>query len=55
MDLERILNVIDSAWPIMVGLVGLVVVLAKMHGEITMLREKVSVLFELWNKTRKDD
>lgn len=55
MDIERVLNVVDSAWPILVGIVGLVVILAKMHGEIAMLREKVAVLFELWNKARKDD
>ena len=45
---------VNTAWPILGGFVTLVIVLAKMHGDIDTLKEKVQVLFELWNN-RKDD
>ena len=44
------LDVINTMWPIAVGFVTLVIVLAKMHGDIETIKEKVKVLFELWNK-----
>jgi len=47
------LEFVNAVWPIAVGFVTLVIVLAKMHGDIETLKEKVRVLFELWNK--KDD
>jgi hypothetical protein len=43
------LEVLNTAWPIMVGFVTLVVVLAKMHGDIETMKEKIKVLFDLWN------
>jgi hypothetical protein len=46
-------SVIVSGWPIAFGFVTLVIVLAKMHGEIDTLKEKVKVLFELWNNKSK--
>jgi len=48
--LNDALTVINTAWPIFVGIITLVVVLAKMHAELDTLKEKVKVLFELWNK-----
>jgi hypothetical protein len=48
-----LLVVITSLWPIFVGLITLVVVLAKMHASIETLEEKVKVLFELWNNRDK--
>ncbi len=44
---------INTIWPIAVGFVTLVIVLAKMHGEIDTLKEKVKTLFELWNNKDK--
>ena len=41
---------INSTWPIFMGFITLVIVLAKMHGDIETIKEKVKVLFELWNK-----
>ena len=41
---------INSTWPIFMGFITLVIVLAKMHGDIETVKEKVRVLFELWNK-----
>jgi len=44
------LEAIGTIWPIAVGFVTLVIVLAKMHSDIEQIKEKVKVLFELWNK-----
>tara|TARA_R110000823_G_scaffold711_1_gene2968 strand:+ start:1567 stop:1680 length:114 start_codon:yes stop_codon:yes gene_type:complete len=33
-----------------IAFITLVIVLAKMHSEIDVLKEKVRVLFDLWNK-----
>ncbi len=41
---------VNSTWPIFMGFITLVIVLAKMHGDIETIKEKVKVLFELWNK-----
>ncbi len=46
---KDILDIINILWPILVGIVGLVIVLAKMHTSIEVLQEKVKVLYELWN------
>lgn len=43
------LDIINILWPIGVGFVTLVVVLAKMYTSIEVLQEKVKVLYELWN------
>lgn len=47
------LDVINTAWPIFMGVITLVVVLAKMHGDITTLKDKVTTLFDLWNNKGK--
>ena len=43
------LELVNTLWPIAVGVGGLIVILAKMHTQITVLEEKVRVLYELWN------
>lgn len=48
--LMSIVEFISASWPIFIGFITLVIVLAKMHSEIDVLKEKVKVLFELWNK-----
>ena len=40
---------INSTCPIFMGFITLVIVLAKMHGDIETIKEKVRVLFDLWN------
>jgi hypothetical protein len=40
---------VNSAWPIFMGFITLVIVLAKMHGDLETIKEKVRVLFDLWN------
>lgn len=44
------LEFVNTVWPMAFGFVTLVIVLAKMHSEIDTLKEKVKVLFDLWNK-----
>lgn len=48
-----VVEAIGVIWPIALGFVTLVIVLAKMHGDIETLKEKVQVLFELWNNRGK--
>jgi len=43
------LDTISALWPIFLGIVTLVIVLAKMHTDIEVLRDKVKTLFDLWN------
>ncbi len=50
MEGVEVLKVLTSMWPIFVGFVTLVIVLAKMHGDIIVLKEKVKVAFDLINK-----
>jgi hypothetical protein len=40
---------VNSTWPMFMGFITLVIVLAKMHGDIETIKEKVRVLFDLWN------
>jgi len=44
------LDVINTLWPIAVGFTALVFWLAKSHSDIEQLKEKVRVLFELFNE-----
>lgn len=49
----EILDAISAIWPIVLGFVTLVIVLAKQHSDVETLKEKVRVLFELWNSRDK--
>jgi|TARA_R100001163_G_scaffold31395_1_gene24570 ABC-type lipoprotein release transport system permease subunit len=51
--MEDTWSVLISGWPIAFGVISLIIVLAKMHGELETLKEKVKVLFELWNSKDK--
>lgn len=48
--MNEVLAIISSLWPIFVGLVTLIIVLARMHYNIESLTEKVKVLFDFHNK-----
>jgi hypothetical protein len=48
------LDIINTAWPIFLGMISLVIILAKMHNEIDVLKEKVRVLYDLWNNRKGD-
>jgi hypothetical protein len=47
------LDAITALWPIFLGFVTLVIVLARMHSDLETVKEKVRVLFELWNSRNK--
>ena len=40
---------ISAIWPMALGFITLVVVLAKMHADLETVKEKIKVLFDLWN------
>ena len=44
------IDVLAKIWPLLVGFVSLVIVLAKIDNKIAVLEEKVKTLFDLWNK-----
>ena len=48
--MNDVLGTVSNLWPIFIGFITLVIVLAKMHSAITVLEEKVKVAFELINK-----
>ena len=49
MDLDLMAQMM-KLWPIFLGFITLVIVLAKMHANIQVLEEKVNVAFQLINK-----
>lgn len=46
------IDLLIQLWPILLGFITLVIVLAQMHSKIGVLEEKVRVLFELFNNKR---
>ena len=53
--MENSLELLVSLWPVFVGFITLVIVLAKMHSSIEVLRDKVKTLFQLYNKWSESD
>ncbi len=49
----EIVQLASSTWPIALGIITLIIVLAKMHSDIEIIKEKVRTLFDLWN-SKKD-
>ena len=43
-----IIEIFNAGWPVIVAIIGLIIVLAKMHGDLEVLKDKVKVLFDLW-------
>jgi len=48
-----VLDAMGAIWPLALGFVTLVIVLAKMHADIEQMKEKIRTLFELWNNRNK--
>jgi len=46
----EVLDFLGKLWPLFLGFITLVVVLAKMDNRISVLEEKIKTLFDLWNK-----
>jgi len=51
--MNEVLQIIASLWPIGIGFITLIVVLARMHYNLEALTEKVKVLFDFHNKRNK--
>lgn len=47
------LEYVSALWPLAVGFVSLVIILAKMHYNIDTLTEKVKILFDFHNQRKK--
>jgi len=50
--MNELLGIISALWPIALGLITLIIVLAKMHYNIASLSEKVKVLFDFHNRKK---
>jgi|TARA_R110001583_G_scaffold27969_1_gene99392 hypothetical protein len=46
------IELFNAAWPVLLAIVGLIIVLAKMHGDIEVLKDKIRTLFDLFNDKR---
>ena len=44
------LDVLAKIWPILLAFITLVIVLAKLDNRVSVLEEKIKVLFDFWNK-----
>jgi hypothetical protein len=53
MDTIELFSILMKMWPLFLGFITLVIVLAKMHGDIIVLKEKVKVAFDLINSLNK--
>ena len=47
-------ELIIKAWPIFLGIITLIIILAKMDVRLAVVEEKVKTLFQLWNKKDGD-
>ncbi len=52
-DQLSVIEILSTIWPILLGIITLIIVLAKMHGDIVVLKEKVKSLFDLWSSKMK--
>jgi hypothetical protein len=46
-------DVLAKAWPILLALITLIIVLAKLDLRVAVLEDKIKTLFEMWNKRDK--
>jgi hypothetical protein len=51
--MTEILNVVSSLTPVLIGIITLIIVLARMHYNLEALTEKVKILFDFHNKKKK--
>jgi len=51
--MNEFLQVISSLTPVLIGIITLIIVLARMHYNLESLSEKVKVLFDFHNKRKK--
>jgi len=53
MDDALRLELLLSLWPVAAAFVSVIIVLAKMHADVETIKEKIKVLFDLWNNRGK--
>ena len=53
METVEVFGLLMKMWPLFLGFITLVIVLAKMHGDIIVLKEKVKVAFDLITNLNK--
>ena len=46
------LNIVMEAWPILLGIITLIIVLSKLDLRVAVMEEKVKTLFDLINKRK---
>ncbi len=51
--MDEALSIISALWPVFLGFITLVVVLARMHYNLESLGDKVKVLFDFHNKNQE--
>jgi hypothetical protein len=44
------LDMLVKAWPILLALITLIIVLSKIDLRVAVIEEKIKTLFDLWNK-----
>ena len=49
------LQLLLSLWPLAIGFITLVIILAKMHSAIEVINEKIKVLFDHYSLSSRDD
>ena len=47
------INVINEYWQVLAAIIGLIIVLSKLHLDVEILKDKVKNLFELFNRKDK--
>jgi hypothetical protein len=56
MDDSLRLEILLNLWPVAAGFIGfisVIIVLAKMHADQETMKEKIRVLFDLWNSRER--
>lgn len=48
-----VVELLIKAWPIFLGIITLIIILAKMDVRLAVVEEKVKQLFTLWNQKDK--
>ena len=50
--MEESIDLLIKLWPILIGFITLVIVLAQMYSRINVLEDKVRTLFDLFNREK---
>jgi hypothetical protein len=50
--MEESIDLLIKLWPILLGFITLVIVLAQMYSRINVLEDKVRTLFDLFNREK---